>query len=144
HQNRCPTMIRRGMIPRHLVIGVGAMVLVVLLMGIYVWYMRGRAAELPAAQTDTRPFTAPVAGPTEQITLYVAHDNPGILRPQSARIPLPSGRQQRAEELLRALVNVYLDSASPHLLPRGDTIRSYLLVHPTLLFIVSHFYIVIW
>ena len=125
-------MIRPGMIPRHLVIGVGAMVLVVLLMGIYVWHMRGRASELPAAQTDTRPVTAPVAGPTEQITLYVAHDNPGILRPQSARIPLPSGRQQRAEELLRALVNVYLDNSSPHPLPRGAEVRNVYLVPPDL------------
>ncbi len=125
-------MISPSMIPRHLVIAIGAMVLVVLFMGIYGWHMRGRASELPPALADTRPVAAPVAGPTEQVTLYVAYDNPGILRPQSARIPLPSGRQQRAEELLRALVNVYLDNSSPHPLPRGAEVRNVYLVPPDL------------
>ena len=52
------------------------------------------------------------------------------LRAESAQIPLPSGRQQRAEELLRALLSLYLDKSSPHVLGPGADIRSVFLVDP--------------
>jgi hypothetical protein len=89
-----------------------------------------RTAATPVASTDTRPLAPPVAGPTERATLYVAHDDDGTLRPMFALIPLPSGRQQRAEELLRALLSVYLDKSSPHVLGPGADIRSVFLVDP--------------
>jgi hypothetical protein len=56
----------------------------------------------------------------------------GILQAQPARIPLPSFRQERAEELLRALLVIYLDKSSPHPLPPGSEIRSVYLVDPGL------------
>jgi Sporulation and spore germination len=117
------------MIPRHLLIAVGVMLAAVLALGIYAFHMRGRVAQIPAT-ADTRPVTAPVAGPTESVTLYVASDDPGILRPQPANIPLPSARQQRAEELLRALLQIYLGKNSPHPLPLGADIRAVYLVTP--------------
>jgi spore germination protein GerM len=80
--------------------------------------------------TDTRPLAPPVAGPTERVILFVAHDEDGSLRAESAQIPLPSGRQQRAEELLRALVSLYLDKSSPHVLGSGAEVRSVFLVDP--------------
>jgi hypothetical protein len=120
------------MIPRHFYIAASVMLAGALAMSIYAWHMRGRAAATPFASTDTRPVVAPVAGPTEQVTLYVAYDDLGILRAQAARIPLPSVRQQRAEELLRALIAVYLDKTSPHPLPAGSDIRSVYLVDPGL------------
>jgi spore germination protein GerM len=120
------------MIPRHLYFAASVLVLAVLGMGIYAWHMRGREAASSAAALDTRPVVAPVAGPTEQVTLFVAYDDIGVLHPQSARIPLPSVRQQRAEELLRALIAVYLDKSSPHPLPQGSDIRSVYLVDPGL------------
>src|SRR5260370_32511405 len=94
--------------------------------------MRGRAATNSAAAFDTRPVEAPIAGATEQVTLFVAYDDVGVLHSQSAQIPLPSVRQQRAEELLRALVALYLDKNSPHPLPPGSDIRSVYLVDPGL------------
>jgi spore germination protein GerM len=118
------------MIPRHLVIGICVLLAVVLGMGVYVWRMRGRAASIPIAATDTRPVAPPVSGPTEQVTLFVAHDDDGTLQAQAAQIPLPAGRQQRAEQLLRALVGIYLDKSSPHLLAPGADIRSVYLVDP--------------
>lgn len=118
------------MIPRHLVIGVAVLLVLVLGMGIYVVHMRRRAAAIPVASTDTRPVAPPVAGPTELVTLFVAQDEDGTLRRQSARIPLPSGRQQRAEELLRALLTLYLDKTSPHTLAPGADVRSVFLVDP--------------
>lgn len=65
------------MIPRHLMIGVTVMLAVALGMGLYVWRMRGgvRQSETPPAYTH--PVAAPVQGPTEQVTLYVAYDDPG-------------------------------------------------------------------
>ncbi|MGC1961480.1 MAG: GerMN domain-containing protein, partial [Candidatus Sulfotelmatobacter sp.] len=78
------------------------------------------------------PVGPPVAGATEQVTLFVAYDDTGVLLAQSAHIPLPSVRQQRAEELLRSLLALYLDKASPHPLPPGSDIRSVYLVDPGL------------
>src|SRR6266851_4357341 len=120
------------MIPRHLVIAVAVLLMIVLGMAVYVWQMRGRAAAVPVATSDDRPLAPPSAGPTEQLTLFVAYDDPGILRAQSARIPLSSGRQQRAEELLRALLALYLDKSSPHAIGVGSDIRSVYLVDPGL------------
>jgi len=116
------------MIPRHLVIGLTVLLVAALGMTIYALHMRKVATNVAAA--DTRPLGPPVAGPTEQVVLFVAHDEDGTLRAESARIPLPSGRQQRAEELLRALLSIYLDKSSPHVLGPGSDVRSVFLVDP--------------
>jgi hypothetical protein len=119
------------MIPRHLYFAVTVLLVAVLGMSLYAWHIRGRAAA-PAFSLDTRPVEPPVAGPTEQVTLFVAYDDVGVLHAQSARIPLPSVRQQRAEELLRALLALYLDKSSPHPIPPGSDVRSVYLVDPGL------------
>jgi len=118
------------MIPRHLVIGLAVLLVAVLGMSIYAWHVRTTVVTANVASTDTRPLAPPVAGPTEQVFLFVAHDEDGTLRPESTRIPMPSGRQQRAEELLRALLSVYLDKSSPHVLGPGSDVRSVFLVDP--------------
>lgn len=120
------------MIPRHFFIALSILLAAVLAMSIYAWRMRGRAAATPVASVDTRPVVPPVAGATERVTLYVAYDDIGILRAQSAQIPMPSVRQERAEEVLRALIAHYLDKTSPHPLPPGSDIRSVYLVDPGL------------
>ena len=117
------------MIPRHLLIGMAVLLLAAVGLSTYAWHMR-KTASAPAATVDTRPLAPPVAGPTEQVTLFVAYDEDGTLRAQSALIPMPSGRQQRAEELLRALLSIYLDKSSPHPLGPGSEIRSVFLVDP--------------
>jgi hypothetical protein len=118
------------MIPRHLIIGVAVLLLAALGLSVYAWRMRKNAAMVPAESVDTRPLAPPVGGPTEKVVLFVAHDEDGTLRPESAQIPLPSGRQQRAEELLRTLLSMYLDKSSPHVLGAGAEIRSVFLVDP--------------
>lgn len=120
------------MIPRHFFIALSILLAAVLGMSIYAWHMRGRAAATPAATVDTRPVVAPVAGVTERVTLFVAYDDVGVLHAQAAQIPMPSVRQQRAEEVLRALIALYLDKSSPHPLPPGSDIRSVYLVDPGL------------
>jgi Sporulation and spore germination len=118
------------MIPRHLIIGMAVLLIAALGLGVYALHMRKTATVSPIASADTRPLAPPVAGPTERVTLFVAHDDDGSLRAESAQIPLPSGRQQRAEELLRALLSQYLDKNSPHVLGPGADVRSVFLVDP--------------
>lgn len=120
------------MIPRHLLIGTAVMLAVALGMSFYVWSMRGRAHRIEVAGASSGPVSPPVSGPTEQVTLYVAYDDAGVLRAQSARIPLPAGRQERGQELLRTLLGLYLDKSSPHTLGMGSEVRDIYLVDPGL------------
>jgi len=118
------------MIPRHLVLSVAAMLVLVVTMGMYARHMRRQARELELPAANTLPVTPPASGPTETVTLYVADDVSGALRAQSAQIPLPSGRQQRAEELLRALLRIYQQPGAAHPLSPASDIRSIYLVEP--------------
>jgi len=120
------------MIPRHLIIAVVVLAVMALGMSVYVWRTRGRVVRTEASTPNTQPVARPAAGPSEQVTLYVAYDEAGMLRPQATRIPLPSGRQERAEELLRALVDIYLGKSSPHVLGTGSEIRGVYLADPGL------------
>ena len=117
-------------IPRHLVIAFAVMLVAALSLGSYAWRMRKAVKATPVAADDTRPLAPPVAGPTEQVVLFVAHDEDGSLHAEAAQIPMPSGRQQRTEELLRALLSIYLDKDSPHVLGSGAEVRSVFLVDP--------------
>src|SRR5205085_10852031 len=120
------------MIPRHVQIGIVILLVGVVAMGFYARSMRGRAEETASRISDNRPVAPPVSGSTERVTLHVAYDDLGIVRPQTAQIPLPSGSQQRAQELLRALLQVYLDKNSPHPLPPGADIPEVYIVEPGL------------
>lgn len=117
-------------IPRHFAIAMVVLLIATLALAIYAFRMRKAVTATSQIPTDTRPLTPPVAGPTERVTLFVAHDDDGTLRPESALIPMPSGRQQRAEELLRALLSIYLDKNSPHPLGAGSEVRSVFLIDP--------------
>ncbi len=119
------------MIPRQLLIAIAVMIVLVIALGLYFRQMRQRANELaePAA-AETLPVAPPAIGPTETVALYVASDDAGQLRAQSAQIPLPGGRQQRAEELLRALLRIYQQAGSGHPLAAASDIRSIYLVEP--------------
>ncbi len=117
------------MIPRQLAIAVAAMMILVVGMGIYVGRMRRRAFQTQSS-LDVRPVAPPPAGPTETVTLYAADDAAGTLHAQAAQIPLPSGRQQRAEELLRALLRIYQQPGATHPLSAAADIRSIYLLAP--------------
>jgi len=118
------------MIPRHLLIGVAALLVLVVAMGIYLQHMRQQAEQLESAAADAIPVAPPASGPTETVTLYVADDAAGLLRARSAQIPLPGGRQQRAEELLRTLLRIYQQPGAPHSLASAADLRSIYLVDP--------------
>ena len=120
------------MIPRHLIIGVTVLLAITLGMSVYVWRMRGRVDGSELSAANSQPVAPPVSGAAEQVTLYVAYDDAGVLRPKQVRIPLPSGRQERAAEVLHALLSLYLDKFSPHPLGTGSEIRDVYLVDPGL------------
>ena len=120
------------MIPRHLIIAVAILLAITLGMGFYVLRMRARVDRTEVSATNTQPVAPPVSGSSEQVTLYVAYDDAGVLRPKSVRITLPTGRQERAAEILRALLALYLDKFSPHPLGPGSDIRDVYLVDPGL------------
>jgi len=119
------------MMPRNLIFGVAAMIAIAAGMAFYVWHIRARAIRA-SPSVSSGPVAPPASGPTEQVTLYVAYDDPGVLRAQPFRIPLPSGRQQRAEELLRDLIGMYDSKSSPHPLGSGSEVRAVYLVDPGL------------
>ena len=119
------------MIPRHLKIGVYILLMAVLILSGYLWRLKRREARAPRI-AEAAHVAPPQSGPTEQVTLYVAYDDPGMLMARAAAIPLPQGRQQRAEEVLRALLKAYLAEDSPHLLAPGSEIRNVYLVDPGL------------
>ena len=118
------------MIPRHLQIAMAVLLAAALGLSIYAWHMRKSVSATPLTAVDTRPLAPPVSGPTEKVVLYVAHDEDGTLRAQSAQIPMPSGRQQRTEELARAVISLYLEKNSPHVIGAGSEVRSVFLVDP--------------
>jgi hypothetical protein len=66
------------------------MLVLVLSMGIYLQQMRRGAAAMQRSADDARPVAPPATGPTETVTLYVADDTTGELRPRAAQIPLPA------------------------------------------------------
>jgi len=117
-------------IPRHLVLGVAIMFVLVLAMGIYARHMRRLAGKVDVAATNALPVAPPASGPSETVTLYVADDAAGALRPRAAQIPLSGGRQQRAEGLAHALLSIYQQPDAAHPLSPASDIRSIYLVEP--------------
>jgi spore germination protein GerM len=120
------------MIPRHLVIAIAILLAITFGMGFYVLRMRARVDRTDVSAANTQPVAPPVSGSSEQVILYVAYDDAGVLRPKAVRITLPTGRQERAAEILRALLTLYLDKFSPHPLGPGSDIRDVYLVDPGL------------
>jgi hypothetical protein len=119
------------LIPRHLQIGTAVMLVAVLGLTAYLWRFKRQAARLPVAP-DSFHVTAPVSGPSEPVTLYIAYDSPAGLFARAASIPISSGRQERAQGVLRALLAAYTEAESPHPLPSGSEVRNVFLVDPGL------------
>jgi hypothetical protein len=118
------------MIPKSLLVGVAILLVLVVAMGAYLRHMRIRATETEPPTASALPVTPPASGPAETVTLYVADDAAGILRAESAKIPLPGGREQRAESLLRALLRIYQQPGAAHPLAAESDIRSIYLIDP--------------
>ena len=115
------------MIPRHVIIAVALLLVVVFLTGFYVLQLRQNAAQ-SAQRTDTRPVAPPAPGPEESVTLTIAYDNDAVFRKEQVSLPLPPERTERAREVLRALLAEYTQKPSPHPLAEGSDVREVFLV----------------
>lgn len=101
-------------------------------MGYYALHLKHVAEKLPARASDIRPITPPISGPTERIMLYVANDSDGMLHKRETEIAVPSDANERARQMLRALLSVYLEKKSPHPLGSGADVNYVFLVKPNM------------
>lgn len=120
------------MIPRQFVITITFLLALTIAMTVYVWQLRRRELAVSGPSAKTEHVAPPTSGPVERVTVYVAYDDPGELRAQSISIPLESGRQQRAQGLVAALVSIYTAKNSHHPLAAGAEVRAIFLVDPGL------------
>lgn len=120
------------MIPRHLIAATALLLALAIAMGIYVAKLRRREAITLPPSRDEQHVTPPTSGPTEQVSVWVAHDDSATLAPQSIVVPSLSDHQQRAEELLHGLLDIYVSKNSPHPLGPGAEIHDVYLVDPGL------------
>ena len=123
------------MIPRQLTFATAILFAVAVGMSLYVWQLRRRETINPHPVATAQHVAPPVSGPMEKVTVWVAYDDPGDLRPRTVSIPLAGGRQERAQELMRALLDIYMDRNSPHPVAAGSEIRDVYLVDPGLVVI---------
>ena len=115
---------------RFLVLTVCLSVLV-LALSFYAWQLRKNA--VPETSTPAlHVVTPPGNGAPKQVALWVASDDSGVLRPRAVSLPLSSERQQRAQEILRALLVIYTAKDSPHPLSAGADVRNVFFVDPGL------------
>lgn len=108
------------------------LVLLAIGMFVYVLELRKRETLRPNPEQVPQRVIAPSSGPNEQATVWLAYDSSGTLQAQSIAIPALSDRQQRAEEVLRRLTEIYIGKNSPHPLQAGAEVRSVFLVDPGL------------
>jgi hypothetical protein len=108
------------------------LVIAVVALGYDALRLKRQAERLPARVSDTRPITPPISGPTERVTLYVANDSDGMLHRQDAIIALAGDANERARQLLHALLSVYLEKKSPHPLGSGADVKYVFLVKPNM------------
>ena len=118
------------MIPRHLKIATVLLLVSVIGMGFYLVSLKRRAEEVRA--TDKRPISAPVSGPTSHVSLFVAYDSDGMIRPQGAEVALPQESSARGREVLRTLLAAYEARHTPHAMPPNSDVNSVFLVNGNL------------
>lgn len=119
---------------RQLTFATAILFAVAIVMSLYVWQLRRREVRNPAVAT-AQHVAPPVSGPMERVTVWVAHDDLETLRAQSVSIPLTAGRQERAQELMHALLDIYQDKSSPHPVAASAEIHDVYLVDPGLVVI---------
>jgi hypothetical protein len=101
----------------------------ILAMGAYLHSLRRNEQARALAIADTRPISAPVAGPKSEVSLYIANDDQGTVGVQQAIIALPADPSQRAREILHALLGEYVKRPSSHEIPPGADVKEVFLVN---------------
>jgi hypothetical protein len=118
-------------ISRHLVATTMLLLALALAMGVYLVHLEHEPRFTPRPLPEPQHVSAPPpSAATASVTLWVANDETGTLRPQSASVPLSSDRQQRAEDVLFALLKLYHDAGSAHRLGAASEIHGVYLAAP--------------
>lgn len=98
-------------------------------MGAYLYNLRRNEQARALNTPDTRPISAPVTGPASRVSLYLAHDDPGVVRREEVSIALPAGDPaQRGREILHALLGEYVKRPSSHELAAGADVKDVFLI----------------
>ena len=118
------------MISRKLQYAIVALVAAILAMGFYLVHLK-RKAESPAAAPPAQALAPPPSGPTQQMTVYLASDGDGSLRPVSITSALPSDAGERGRLALHELIDRCLQAGSPHPLGAGADVHQVYLLDPT-------------
>jgi hypothetical protein len=114
-------------IPRHFQIMAGLLLMVILILGTYMNFLRHREQALKPQAASDLP-AAPITGRQERIRMLVAYDDDQALRWRETVAFMPADRCLRAREALRAVLAQYSQSPSPHPLGRGADIKDVYLV----------------
>ena len=117
------------MIPRYVQIMAGVLLVVILILGIYMNYLRHHEQALKPQTAADVPAAPPVNGRQERIRLLVAYDDDQALRWRETVAFMPADRGLRAREALRTLLAQYVQTPSPHPLGRGAGIKDVYLVN---------------
>lgn len=113
---------------RALTISTGLLLAAVVAMGVYLHILRRNERERTQSVPDSRPISAPVAGPASRVTFYLAYDDSGVVRAQEASIALPADPGQRGREILHAMLGEYVKRPSSHELPAGADVKDVFMV----------------
>jgi hypothetical protein len=116
-------------IPRHFQIAITLLLLGILISGIYIIKITHKEQAKTQLAADERPVAAPVGGRQERIQVLVAYDEERALRWRETTVFMPEERSLRAKEALRAVLNQYLQSPSPHPLGKGADIKNVYLIN---------------
>lgn len=112
------------MISRHIVATTVLLLALALAMGIYLVHLEHKQQFTPQTVSEPQHVSPPPpSAAMASVTLWVANDETSTLRPQSVSVPLSSDRQQRADDVLRALLKVYLAPGSPHRMSAASEIH---------------------
>jgi hypothetical protein len=121
------------LIPRHFQITIAFLLLAILISGILI--IRWRDTE-QASQESSPAIALQLSGQgkLERIRILVAYDDDLALRWRDAEVRMPADRGLRAQAVLRAVLEQYVQRPSPHPLAKDSDIRNvYLMNDDTLL-----------
>jgi hypothetical protein len=99
-------------------------ILVSCILGMGAFLLRGcrEAQKRLTALNDATPLAAPTTTATEEVTLYVASDADGAIRPIRSQIALPQDPSLKARSLVENLLAQYSQPDSAHPLQSGPSV----------------------
>lgn len=94
----------------------------ILLMGGFLLKGCREAHKRLTALNDATPLAAPTATATQEVTLYIASDTDGAIRPVRSQVALPQDASLRARALVENLLTQYSQQDSAHPLQSGPSV----------------------